>query len=141
MRSWQGRATLGLDKGGSLLRGNYGVEAFSSGAQLDASSLPLALAIGCFAFGVHASEPSDRRQEALAIYKELVEINTVTATGDTSVAADAMAARLRAAGFSDEDVRVFKPAPRKGNLVVRLRGNGAQVYAPMARMSEWLSNL
>jgi Peptidase family M20/M25/M40/Peptidase dimerisation domain len=37
-----------------------------------------------------------------------------------------MAARLRAAGFSGDDVQVFKPAPRKGNLVARLRGTGAR---------------
>jgi acetylornithine deacetylase/succinyl-diaminopimelate desuccinylase-like protein len=55
-----------------------------------------------------------------------VEINTVTATGDTGRAADAMAARLRAAGFDAADVQVFKPAPRKGNLVARLRGNSVR---------------
>jgi acetylornithine deacetylase/succinyl-diaminopimelate desuccinylase-like protein len=37
-----------------------------------------------------------------------------------------MAARLRAAGFGGRNVEVFKPAPRKGNLVVRLRGTGAR---------------
>jgi hypothetical protein len=67
-----------------------------------------------------------QQQLAFDIYKELVEINTVTATGDTARAADAMAARLRAAGFSGDDVQVFKPAPRKGNLVARLRGTGAR---------------
>jgi len=67
-----------------------------------------------------------RQQRTLEIYKELVEINTVTATGDTGHAADAMAVRLRAAGFDDADVQVFKPAPRKGNLVARLRGTGAR---------------
>ena len=70
------------------------------------------------------SKPHERL--ALDIYRELVEINTVTATGDTAAAADAMAARLRAAGFPAEDVHVFKPAPRKGNLVARLRGTGAK---------------
>jgi acetylornithine deacetylase/succinyl-diaminopimelate desuccinylase-like protein len=69
---------------------------------------------------------SPRQQRAVDIYKELVEINTVTATGDTARAADAMAARLRAAGFPDADVHVFKPAPRKGNLVARLHGTGAR---------------
>src|SRR6201996_5601685 len=67
-----------------------------------------------------------QQQLAFDIYKELVEINTVTATGDTARAAGAMAARLRAAGFADDDVRVFSPAPRKGNLVARLRGSGAR---------------
>jgi hypothetical protein len=46
------------------------------------------------------------QQFARDIYVELVEINTVTATGDTARAADAMAARLRAAGI--DDVQVFK---------------------------------
>ena len=61
---------------------------------------------------------------ALEIYRELIEIDTVTATGDTARAADAMAARLIAAGLPAADVQVFKPAPRKGNLVARLRGTG-----------------
>ncbi len=67
-----------------------------------------------------------QQQRAFDIYKELVEINTVTETGDTGRAADAMAARLIAAGFDSADVQVFKPAPRKGNLVARLRGTGAR---------------
>jgi len=66
------------------------------------------------------------QQFAFDIYKELVEINTVTATGDTARAAAAMASRLRAAGFADSDVHVFTPASRKGNLVARLRGTGTR---------------
>jgi acetylornithine deacetylase/succinyl-diaminopimelate desuccinylase-like protein len=66
---------------------------------------------------------------AKEIYKELVEINTVTATGDTLKAANAMANRLRAAGFPDADVQVLSPAPRKGNLVARLHGTG--VHKPI----------
>ena len=76
-----------------------------------------------------AARPQTRDENqglGFAIYKELVEINTVTATGDTAAAADAMAARLLAAGFAAEDVQVFKPAPRKGNLVARLRGTGSR---------------
>src|SRR5215813_6808980 len=64
------------------------------------------------------------QQRAHDIYKELVEIDTTTATGDTKAAAEAMAARLKAAGFPDEDVHAFSPAPRKGNLVARLHGTG-----------------
>jgi acetylornithine deacetylase/succinyl-diaminopimelate desuccinylase-like protein len=63
---------------------------------------------------------------AFDIYKELIEIDTTTATGDTFRAAQAMAARLRAAGLAEADVQVFSPAPRKGNLVARLRGSGAR---------------
>jgi acetylornithine deacetylase/succinyl-diaminopimelate desuccinylase-like protein len=89
-------------------------------------------------------------QEQLAhdIYKELVEINTVTPTGDTGKAADAMAARLLAAGFAASDVQVFKPAPRKGNLVARLHGSGvrksilllAHLDVVEARREDWSSD-
>jgi acetylornithine deacetylase/succinyl-diaminopimelate desuccinylase-like protein len=75
---------------------------------------------------VNAEERSPQQQVAYDIYKELIEINTVTATGDTARAAEAMAARLRGAGFADAEVNVFSPAPRKGNLVARLRGTGAR---------------
>src|SRR3990170_2974813 len=37
-----------------------------------------------------------------------------------------MAARLKAAGFTDADVQVLGPDPRKGNLVARYRGAGAR---------------
>jgi acetylornithine deacetylase/succinyl-diaminopimelate desuccinylase-like protein len=47
-------------------------------------------------------------------------------TGDTGLAAEAVAARLRAGGFPDADVQVFHPAPRKGNLVARLHGSGGR---------------
>jgi acetylornithine deacetylase/succinyl-diaminopimelate desuccinylase-like protein len=69
---------------------------------------------------------SPQQQFAFDIYKELLEINTETATGDTAQAAAAMAARLKAAGFADADVQVFQPAPHKGNLVARLHGTGAR---------------
>ena len=75
---------------------------------------------------VAAEVLTPQQQLAFDIYKELVEINTVTATGDTARAAESMAARLRAAGFADADVHTFSPAPHKGNLVARLRGTGAR---------------
>jgi acetylornithine deacetylase/succinyl-diaminopimelate desuccinylase-like protein len=94
--------------------------------------IPLAFAF--LAAAVAQAQPrSPQEQLAFEIYKELVEINTVTDTGDTARAADAMAARLLAAGYPSEDVRVFKPAPRKGNLVARLHGSGAK--RPMILMA------
>ena len=77
-------------------------------------------------FSAAAQTLSPNQQFAREIYKELIEINTVTRTGDTLKAADAMAARLRAAGYSGADVQVFNPAPRKGNLEARLHGTGAR---------------
>ncbi len=67
------------------------------------------------------------QQELLrGIYKELVEINTTDSAGDNTRAAEAMAGHLLAAGFPAGDVQVLAPAPRKGNLVARLRGSGAR---------------
>src|SRR2546428_6824705 len=66
------------------------------------------------------------RQLTHDIYKQLVEINTTDSVGNTTTAAEAMAARLRAAGFPAADVRVLAPNPRKGNLVARLRGSTNQ---------------
>ncbi|MGB8399449.1 M20/M25/M40 family metallo-hydrolase [Bradyrhizobium sp.] len=95
--------------------------------QFSSILLAAALAAALFSAGAAAADGlSPQQQLAYDIYKELVEINTVTATGDTAKAAEAMAARLRAAGFADADVQVFSPAPRKGNLVARLRGSGAR---------------
>src|SRR5215813_12640289 len=92
---------------------------------LIAAALVAAL-FACFDEPVLAQGLTPQQQAAIDIYKELVEINTVTETGDTARAAEAMAARLRAAGFADADVHVLSPAPRKGNLVARLRGTGAR---------------
>jgi acetylornithine deacetylase/succinyl-diaminopimelate desuccinylase-like protein len=79
----------------------------------------------CLATGSAIAEGlSPNQRLAHDIYKELLEIDTTTATGDTKAAAEAMAARLKAAGFTDADVQVFSPAPRKGNLVARLHGTG-----------------
>lgn len=63
---------------------------------------------------------------ARAILHELIEIDTSDSKGDNTVAAEAMARRLRAAGFAEGDVRVLVPHERKGNLVARLRGSGAR---------------
>ena len=82
--------------------------------------------LACSGQPLFAQPLTAQQQLAFDVYKELVEINTVTATGDTGRAADVMAARLRSAGFDGADVQVFKPAPRKGNLVARLRGNGTR---------------
>ncbi len=60
------------------------------------------------------------------LLRELVEINTTHSTGSTGKAAEAMAARLREAGFLPEDVQLLGPRPERANLVARLRGTGAR---------------
>lgn len=75
-----------------------------------------------------AAELKPEQRALFDIYKELVEINTTDSVGDNTQAARAMAARLVAAGFPEEDVRVLvHPGnAKKGNLVARLRGGGKQ---------------
>ena len=58
------------------------------------------------------------------IFKELIEINTTNSVGSTTKAAEAMAARLKAAGFADKDLYIGGPTERKGNLVAVLHGSG-----------------
>ena len=60
------------------------------------------------------------------LLRELIEINTTHSTGSTGKAAEAMAARLRAAGFAPSDVQVLGPNFDHANLVARLRGTGAR---------------
>ncbi|MEP6573588.1 MAG: M20/M25/M40 family metallo-hydrolase [Gemmatimonadota bacterium] len=65
------------------------------------------------------------QQLARDLLKQLIEINTTHVHGSTGPAADAMAARLREAGFPDSDVKVLGPSNSKNtNLVVRYRGSG-----------------
>src|ERR1043165_412161 len=63
-------------------------------------------------------------------------------------AAQAMAARLVAAGFPAADVRVFETAPKRGNLVARLRGTGkrkplmllAHIDVVEAKREDWTTD-
>jgi len=73
-----------------------------------------------------SAQTGSRETRAREIFKQLVEINTTDSVGSTTVAAEAMAARFRAAGFPEADIKVLGPNPRKGNLVVRYRGNGSK---------------
>ena len=89
--------------------------------------LPLLTAFGAASIAAAADLKPEQRA-LFDIYKELVEINTTDSVGDNTQAARAMAARLVAAGFAQEDVRVLVPPgnAKKGNLVARLRGDGTQ---------------
>jgi acetylornithine deacetylase/succinyl-diaminopimelate desuccinylase-like protein len=60
------------------------------------------------------------------LLKELIETNTTHSTGSTTLAAERIAARLLAAGFSKADVQIVGTADKKGNLVVRYRGRGTR---------------
>jgi acetylornithine deacetylase/succinyl-diaminopimelate desuccinylase-like protein len=86
----------------------------------------IAIAFSASVAGAQSKPLTPQQQAARSVYQELVEINTVDSVGSTTVAAEAMAARFRAAGFPAADIQVLTPpgAPSKGNLVVRYRGRG-----------------
>jgi acetylornithine deacetylase/succinyl-diaminopimelate desuccinylase-like protein len=73
-------------------------------------------------FGASTMPPETDRRLAHDIYKEIVEIKSGFTTGATTPVVDAIAKRLRAAGFSDSDIFIGGAIPKKANLVVRYRG-------------------
>ena len=72
-----------------------------------------------------AQDNPENHQLARGIFKELIEINTTSRFGSTK-AAEAMAARLRAAGLPDADIKVIGPDELHKNLVFRYHGSGKQ---------------
>ncbi|MGA2844643.1 MAG: M20/M25/M40 family metallo-hydrolase [Candidatus Acidiferrales bacterium] len=90
------------------------------------SILLAALACSFVGGGLRAQSNDATNKLARDLYKQLIEINTTDSVGSTTVAAEAMAQRLRDAGYAASDVQVIGPNARKGNLVARLRGTGAR---------------
>lgn len=85
--------------------------------------IPLcALAIFVPAGGAQGKD--ETKQLAREILKQLIEINTTDSVGNVTTAAEAMAKRLRDAGFPEKDIIVAGPNDRKKNLVVRFHGAG-----------------
>src|SRR5450759_4098852 len=68
--------------------------------------------------------PAAEKQLARDIYKEMIEIKSGYTTGATTPVAQAVAARLRAAGFPEADMFIGGAIPTKANLVVRYHGTG-----------------
>src|SRR6476620_2430773 len=82
----------------------------------------------CLNLTAFAQTQNSEQKQFREIYQELVEINTTDSAGDNTQAARAMAARLKAGGYTDADVQVIVPpgGPKKGNLVARLKCGGAK---------------
>ncbi len=74
-----------------------------------------------------------QQEAARAVYKEMVEVNTVDSVGSVTKLVELLAARFRAAGFPERDIAIAGPAnaPSKQNLVVRYRGKGAGSTKPI----------
>ena len=110
---------------------------------------PLAILV-CLAIAAPLRAQSNDPNHVLAraIFKQLIEINTTDSVGNNTTAAEAMAKRLRDAGYPESDLYIGGPNPRKGNLVARLHGTGAHKPILMighldvveARREDWSVN-
>jgi acetylornithine deacetylase/succinyl-diaminopimelate desuccinylase-like protein len=92
-------------------------------------TLPVALFLGSLLnAGLNAATmpPEADQKLALEIYRQMVEIKSGFTTGATTPVVDAVAARLRAAGFAESDIFVGGAIPKKMNLVLRYHGTGAK---------------
>lgn len=78
------------------------------------------------ATALHAQIDPSTQQLSHDIFQQLIEINTTDSVGNVTTAAEAMAKRLRDAGFPASDVQVLGPNDRKKNMVARLHGTGAK---------------
>ncbi len=83
---------------------------------------------------VGATPPQDSPsgvQRFRDLYKELVETNTTLSAGSCTLAAERMAARLKAAGFPDSDIHLFTAPghPKEGGLVAVYPGRDPTLKA------------
>jgi acetylornithine deacetylase/succinyl-diaminopimelate desuccinylase-like protein len=88
----------------------------------------LALSAGGAALAASEDTGAARFRET---YKELVETNTTLSSGDCTLAAQRMAARLRAAGYPEADLRIFVADghPKEGGLIAVLHGTDPSLKA------------
>ena len=94
----------------------------------------LAVAAACVSFSAFAVPPQDSpagEQRFRELYKELVETNTTLSAGSCTLAAERMAARLKAAGFPDSDLHPFAAPdhPKEGGLVAIYPGRDPKLKA------------
>ena len=80
-----------------------------------------------------SAQPSIRPDQTKfrELYKELVETNTTLSAGSCTLAAERLAARLKAAGYADADLTAFAvpEKPKEGGLVAVLTGSDAKAKA------------
>src|SRR5258708_7015249 len=90
----------------------------------------------CVAMTMQATTPAQEAPMAAlrpdqvafrALYQELVETNTTLSAGSCTLAAERMAAHLKAAGYPDGDVTPFSVPehPKEGGLVAILHGRSS----------------
>lgn len=108
-----------------------------------------ALALGAMGSAAQAAQgtPPDRA-DLRALFKEMVETDTSITTGSCTLAAERVAARMKAAGFRDDQLTLFAdPAhPKEGGLVAVLPGSSkslkpllllAHIDVVAAKRADW----
>ena len=89
--------------------------------------LPLALlCLAAMSATAENTLPAPAQALAREIFKEMIESKSGFTTGTTTPIAEAVAARLKAAGFPASDIFVGGAIPAKANVVVRYHGSGAR---------------
>ncbi|HEY2809678.1 MAG TPA: M20/M25/M40 family metallo-hydrolase [Steroidobacteraceae bacterium] len=78
-----------------------------------------------------AAAPAQGEAQFRDLYKELVETNTTLSAGNCTLAAERMAARLKAAGFADSELHIFTAPdhPKEGGLVAIYPGRDPKLKA------------
>jgi acetylornithine deacetylase/succinyl-diaminopimelate desuccinylase-like protein len=94
----------------------------------------LAAAAAFASMSAIAAPPQDTpagEQRFRELYKELVETNTTLSAGNCTLAAERLAARLKAAGFPDSDLHSFAAPdhPKEGGLVAIYPGKDPKLKA------------
>jgi acetylornithine deacetylase/succinyl-diaminopimelate desuccinylase-like protein len=118
--------------------------------------LKIGITLALTAFGALASttalaqpaQSSADKAGLRALFKELVETDTSITTGSCTIAAERVAARLKSAGFKDDQLTLFAdPAhPKEGGLVAVLPGSSktlkpllmiAHIDVVAAKRADW----
>ena len=111
------------------------------------SAAAILLAFSAHAVSAQALRPD--QAEFRGLYKELVETNTQVTDGSCTLAAERMAARLRAAGIPDSQITLFSTPehPKDGGLVAVYPGSDkalkpllllAHIDVVVAKRSDWV---
>jgi acetylornithine deacetylase/succinyl-diaminopimelate desuccinylase-like protein len=95
------------------------------------SALVVAATAALFATVAFGAEPSNGEAQFRALYQELIETNTSLSVGSCTLAAERMAAHLKAAGFADADLHPFSVPehPKEGGLVAIYPGRDPKLKA------------
>src|SRR3984957_19515237 len=95
-------------------------------------ALTATAAIALFSASQHAgAQNAEGEMKFRELYKELIETNTALSNGSCTLAAQRMAARLKAAGFPDTDLHPFAAPdhPKEGGLVAFYPGRDPKLKA------------